>query len=163
MQPLPSDAIKTSMFGFLKCQVSKNKKPTDSSNICGTKILGTQLTCHVVAQHGDISKLKKTCLLTWEVCANHCHQMPSRHPCLDFSMLSFKKQKTNRQKQHCGTKILGTQLFRTTQMCQGSTCHVFAQHGDISKLKKTLLLTWEVCATIASRYHEDIHVWISQC
>ena len=94
---------------------------------------------------------------------NHCHQMPSRHPCLDFSMLSFKQQKTNRQKEHCGTKILGTQLFRTTQMCQGSTCHVFAQHGDISKLKKALLLTWEVCATIASRYHEDIHVWISQC
>ena len=34
-------------------------------------------------------------------------------------------------------------------MCQGSTCHVVAQHGDISKLNKALLLTWEVCATIA--------------
>ena len=41
-------------------------------------------------------------------------------------------------------------------MCQGSTCHVVAQHGDISKLKKALLLTWEVCATIAIRYHQGI-------
>ena len=53
----------------------------------------------------------------------------------------------------CGTKILGTRLFRTTQMCQGSTCHVVAQHGD------ALLLTWEVCATIAIKTSKEI----SQC
>ena len=63
------------------------------------------------------------------------------------------------EKHLCGTKILGTQLFRTTQMCQGSTCHVVAQHGDISKLNKALLLTWEVCATIAIKTSKEI----SQC
>ena len=111
-------------------------------------------TCHVVAQHGDISKLKKALLLTWEVCATiaiRCHQ----HIKSNFSLLSFKKKQTDRNN-ICGTKILGTQLLSTTQMCQGSTCHVVAQHGDISKLKKALLLTWEVCATIAIRYHQDI-------
>ena len=41
-------------------------------------------------------------------------------------------------------------------MCQGSTCHVVAQHGDIGKLNTALLLTWEVCATIAIRCHQDI-------
>ena len=76
-------------------------------------------------------------------------------------MLSFKKQSDRNNM--CGTKILGTQLFSTTQMRQGSTCHVVAQHGDISKLKKTFVRTWEVCATIAIRCHQDIHVWISQC
>ena len=165
MQPLPSDAITTSMFGFLNAKFQKTKQQTDRNNICSTKILGTQLfrttqmcqgsTCHVVAQHGDISKLKKALLLTWEVCANHCHQMPSKHPCLDFSMLSSKKQKKQTDRSNiCGTKILGTQLFRNTQMCQGSTCHVVAQHGDISKLKKALLLTWEVCATICNHCHQ---------
>ena len=44
-------------------------------------------------------------------------------------------------------------------MCQGSTCHVVAQHGDISKLNKALLLTWEVCATIAIKTSKEI----SQC
>ena len=53
-------------------------------------------------------------------------------------------------------RFLGTQLFRTTQMCQGSTCHVVAQHGDISKLNKALLLTWEVCATIAIKTSKKI-------
>ena len=84
---------------------------------------------------------------------------PSRHP---KRFLNAKFQKTQGKQTQtnkgniCGTKILGTQLLRTTQMCQGSTCHVVAQHGDISKLKKALLLTWEVCATIAIRYHQGI-------
>ena len=44
-------------------------------------------------------------------------------------------------------------------MCQGSTCHVVAQHGDINKLNKALLLTWVVCATIAIKTSKEI----SQC
>ena len=70
-----------------------------------------------------------------------------------------KKSKANKgkpTKATFGTKILGTQLFRATQMCQGSTCHVVAQHGDISKLNKALLLTWEVCATIAIKTSKEI-------
>ena len=149
------------------------KKPTETLfvYICGTKILGTQpfettqmcqgSTCHVVAQHGDISKLNKALLLTWEVCATtaiRCHQ--DIHVWISQCRVSTKNKPTETLFVYiCGTKILGTQLFETTQMCQGSTCHVVAQHGDISKLNKALLLTWEVCATIAVKTPKKI----SQC
>ena len=75
-----------------------------------------------------------------------------------FQKTQGKQRQTNKGN-ICDTKILGTQLLRTTQMCQGSTCHVVAQHGDISKLNKALLLTWEVCATIAVKTSKEI----SQC
>ena len=88
--------------------------------------------------------------------------LPSRHPKRFRNAMFQKTQGKQRQTNKgniCGTKILGTQLLRTTQMCQGSTCHVVAQHGDISKLNTALLLTWEVCATIAIKTSKEI----SQC
>ena len=112
-------------------------------------------TCHVVAQHGDISKLNAALLLTWEACATIAIKTSKEISQCYVSKRQGKQRRTNKGN-ICGTKILGTQLFRTTQMCQGSTCHVVAQHGDISKLNKALLLTWEVCATIAIRCHQDI-------
>ena len=112
-------------------------------------------TCHVVAQHGDISKLNAALLLTWEVCATIAIKTSKEISQCYVSKRQGKQRQTNKGN-ICGTKILGTQLFRTTQMCQGSTCRVVAQHGDISKLNKALLLTWEVCATIAIRCHQDI-------
>ena len=88
--------------------------------------------------------------------------LPSRHPKRFQNAMFQKRQGKQRQTNKgniCGTKILGTQLSETTQMCQGSTCHVVAQHGDTSKLNKALLLTWEVCATIAIKTSKEI----SQC
>ena len=103
-----------------------------------------------------------TCLSSSTAClvnrldlCNHCHHDIQR----DHDAVLQKRQGKQRQTKKgniCGAKILGTQLFETTQMCQGSTCHVVAQHGDISKLNKALLLTWEVCATIAIRCHQEI-------
>ena len=135
MQPLPSDATKTSMFGFLNAEFQQKKKPTETLfvYICGTKILGTQLfettqmcqgsTCHVVAQHGDISKLNKALLLTWEVCATIAIKTPKKI----FRNAVPKNTRQRRQTKKgsiCDTKILGTQLL-TTQMCrcQGPKVH----------------------------------------
>ena len=96
---------------------------------------------HILAQRGNFSRLRETLY------------------CVATSQVLEQISTPYIEKHLCGTKILGTQLFETTQMCQGSTCHVVAQHGDISKLNKALLLTWEVCATIAIKTSKKI----SQC
>ena len=160
VQPI---AIKTSKE-ISECYVPKKTRQTKAT-FCGTKILGTQLlrttqmcqgsTCHVVAQHGDISKLNKALLLTWEVCATiaiktskdiaQCH-VPQK----------ARQTKANRQRQHLAQRFLGHSCLGLHRCVRVSTCHVVAQHGDISKLNKALLLTWEVCATIAIKTSKEI-------
>ena len=99
---------------------------------------------HILAQRGNFSRLRETLYCVGRSCAGI---PPWKH---NSNSQFLEPISTPYIEKHlCGTKILGTQLFETTQMCQGSTCHVVAQHGDISKLNKALLLTWEVCATIA--------------
>ena len=110
---------------------------------------------HILAQRGNFSRLSKA-LLHWDIVCRHLFPTENTFP-TDKFLNQFLTPYI--EKHLCSTKILGTQLFRTTQMCQGSTCHVVAQHGDISKLNKALLLTWEVCANIAIKTSKKI----SQC
>ena len=128
---------------------------------CRTKLLGTPLlkthrrvSAKCVTYSGTAWKFQQAqgnALLHWDVVCRYSSM--KTHFQLTSSRTNFN---TLHEKHLCGTKILGTQLFRTTQMCQGSTCHVVAQHGDISKLNKALLLTCEVCATIAIKTSKKI-------
>ena len=127
----------------MKCLTKTCRTKTSWDTLKHTDMSALNVS-RILAQRGNFS-------MHWDVvCRYSSMKTHSNWQVLEQISTPYK------EKPVCGTKILGTQLLRTTQMCQGSMCHVVAQHGDISKLHKALLLTWEVCATIAIKTPKEI-------